>query len=238
MINTMVNTIRLVRAFTMKTIKPQENYFFATRSLKPLSSKFGFDRGTPIDRYYIEKFLADNKDKIKGRCLEIGDNRYTKKYGVSKVKISDILDIDKKNKKANIHANLKNLKSLKSNLYDCIILTHVLGMIDDYEAAVRECKRILKPGGTILVTTSCLSPAHDINANFFRFTVASTRYVFGKYFNKKNLVVKSYGNVLAGQYFWVGLAQEELTKKELEFNDPNYPCVVALRASKSKGEVN
>lgn len=227
----MVNTIRLARAFTMKMIKPKENYFFATKSLKPLSRKFGFDRGTPIDRYYIEKFLADNKAKIKGRCLEIGDNRYTKKYGASKVKISDILDIDKKNKKANIHANLKNLKSLKSNLYDCIILTHVLGMIDDYEAAVRECKRILKPGGTILVTTSCFSPTYDINANFFRFTVASARYVFGKYF-KKNLVVKSYGNVLAGQYFWVGLAQEELTKKELEFNDPHFPCIVAIKANK------
>ncbi|MGB2696377.1 MAG: class I SAM-dependent methyltransferase, partial [Candidatus Zixiibacteriota bacterium] len=50
-------------------------------ALSPISRQFGFDRGKPIDRYYIENFLNENKHFIRGRVLEIGDNSYTKKYG-------------------------------------------------------------------------------------------------------------------------------------------------------------
>ncbi|MCK4818885.1 polysaccharide deacetylase family protein, partial [bacterium] len=35
--------------------------------LNPISSKFGFDRGKPIDRYYIENILNENKHFIRGR---------------------------------------------------------------------------------------------------------------------------------------------------------------------------
>src|SRR4051794_37443694 len=47
----------------------------------PISTVFGFDRGTPIDRYYIETFLSKNADDIRGRVLEIGDNSYTVRFG-------------------------------------------------------------------------------------------------------------------------------------------------------------
>lgn len=228
----MVNTIRLARAYTMKMIKPKENYFLATKSVKPLSNKFGFDRGEPIDRYYIEKFLQENKNLIKGTCLEIGDNRYTKKFGENRVFKSDVLDIDKKNKKANKIANLKNLKSIKSNTYDCLVITHVLGMIDDYNLAISEMKRVLKKGGALLVTVSSFSPSFDIKYNFWRFTQTGAQYSFNKHFEKKNVQVFTFGNVLSGQCFWVGMAQEELKKQELDYNDPHFPCIIAVKAIK------
>ena len=40
----------------------------------PISSNFGFDRGTPIDRYYIERFLHRHTSDIQGRALEVGDD--------------------------------------------------------------------------------------------------------------------------------------------------------------------
>src|SRR6185503_10982321 len=48
------------------------------RRLTPISRVFGFDRGTPVDRYYIENFLADNASDIRGRVLEVGDDSYTR----------------------------------------------------------------------------------------------------------------------------------------------------------------
>lgn len=227
-----INILNPIRAVIMRRIKPNSKYFLATRSLKPLSNKFGYDRGKPIDRYYIEKFLRENKKYIKGRCLEIVDNSYSLKFGGKKVTKSDVLDNNPKNSDANIHGDLRNLSMIENNKYDCIILTQVLGLIDDYEAAIKECKRILKPSGVILLTSACFSPTLDINQNFWRFTSASIKYIFGKFFNRNKLFVKSYGNVLAGQCFWVGLAQEELSKKELEYNDPRYPCIVAARIIK------
>lgn len=214
----------------MRIINPAKKYFLATRSVHPLSRKFGFDRGTPIDRFWIESFLTKHKGVVRGVCLEVGDNRYTKQFG-SNVKKTDILDISKKNKQATIVADLQKLEKVKSNTYDCVILTHVLGMVQNIDAAISEVHRILKPQGVLLVTVSSFGPmSSGIKHNYWRLTVPSAKYLFGKRFS--SLVVTSYGNVLAGQCFWVGLAQEELTQSELEFNDPNYPCVITVYARK------
>jgi len=47
------------------------------RRLKPISRVFGFDRGTPIDRVYIEHFLNMNKQYIQGVVCEIADKSGT-----------------------------------------------------------------------------------------------------------------------------------------------------------------
>ena len=55
--------------------------FGMLRRVTPISTKWGFDRGLPIDRHYIENFLAVNADDIRGGVLEIGDNSYTRRFG-------------------------------------------------------------------------------------------------------------------------------------------------------------
>jgi glycosyltransferase involved in cell wall biosynthesis len=42
--------------------------------LTPVSRVFGYDRGLPVDRYYIEGFLFHHANDIAGRVLEIADN--------------------------------------------------------------------------------------------------------------------------------------------------------------------
>lgn len=220
----------------IRKIRGSINRHIVPRRLKPLSTKFGYDRGTPIDRYWIEDFLNRNRSYIKGRVLEITDDAYTVRFGEQRVKISDVLDIDTSNNKANIHGDLRNLKNIiKDNTYDCIILTHVLGLIDDYGAAIKEMKRILKPGGVIIYTGSCLGPILGEKV-FWRFTPNSVRYIFEKEFKPKSIYLTAYGNVLAGQGFWVGMAQEDLTNKELSYRDEKFPCVVAAVIKKGKAK--
>ena len=55
------------------------------RRVTPVSTKFGLDRGRAIDRYYIEGFLADSAEHIRGRCLELGDAYYTNTLGGERV---------------------------------------------------------------------------------------------------------------------------------------------------------
>ena len=208
-------------------------FYFLTKKTYPLSHIYGFDRGVPIDRYYIENFLEKNKKFIKGNCLEILDNSYTAKFG-NPTK-SDILDINRDNKKATIHDDLRNLENIKENSYDCIILTQVLQFIDEYEKAIQECKRILKPDGTLLITLPSLSRidvASGVGNDFWRWTPAGARYVFGKYFEKEKLEVRGFGNVLVGTSFWVGMAKHELNEKELDHWDPNFPVLVTIKAQK------
>jgi SAM-dependent methyltransferase len=209
------------------------NKYMKKINLKPLSSKFGFDRGMPIDRYWIEDFLYKNSNLIKGHCLEIGDSSYTKMFGKRKVSKTDVLDIDIKNPKANIYGDIRNLKKLiEDESYDCIILTHVLGLIDDPSKAVSEIYRILKKDGVVLATSACFSPTYKEAKNFWRILPEGANYIFGKYFGPENVEVTSYGNVLAGRAFWVGMSQEDLAKEDLRYNDSRFPCVTCALARK------
>src|SRR5690242_583275 len=63
------------------------------RSTEPISEVSGYDRGLPIDRYYIERFLNQNADLISGAVLEIGDDAYTRRFGGSRVTRSDVMNI-------------------------------------------------------------------------------------------------------------------------------------------------
>ena len=131
--------------------------------------------------------------------------------------------------------DLRNMPEIKNDAYDCVILTHVLSFIDEPASAIKECHRILKPGGTVLVTLPVTgrmdgrAPEND----YWSFKTASAKYLFGKFFTDENLEIKSYGNVLSGLGHWIGMAQEELTKKELDYIDPRFPIVITVRAIKS-----
>src|SRR5687768_11068110 len=54
--------------------------FGSLRRLTPISRQFGLDRAERercIDIAFIEQFLVRHRADIRGRVLEIGDNRYT-----------------------------------------------------------------------------------------------------------------------------------------------------------------
>ncbi len=210
-------------------------FYFISKSTKPISKCYGFDRGKPIDRYYIENFLQQNKKDVSGICLELLNNDYTLKYGGDRVNKSDVLDIDENNKSATIIGDLRNLKSIPNGAYDCIILTQVLQFIDDLDAAISECYRILKQSGTILVTLPTISRIDGISGvsgDYWRFTKASAKYLFEKKFDKSKIEIKDYGNVRSGIYFHAGLSQEETSKKILDGQDPNFPIIISVRAKK------
>ena len=61
--------------------------------VQPVSRHFGHDRGTPIDRYYIERFLHAHSDDIRGRVLEIGDEAYSRRFGGRRVTAQDVLHV-------------------------------------------------------------------------------------------------------------------------------------------------
>ncbi len=209
--------------------------YFISSSTRPLSNQYGFDRGIPLDRFFIEDFLEKNKLDIKGRCLEVLDNDYTLIYGKNRIAQSDILDINLKNEKANIIDDLRNLQTISDNTYDTIILTQVLQFIDNVEAVISECYRILKPDGIILVTLPSISRADcasGVHGDFWRFTQASAKYLFEKKFKPEDTVIDFYGNVRSGIYFYAGLALSDTPKKVLLDKDINFPTIITVRAKK------
>jgi peptidoglycan/xylan/chitin deacetylase (PgdA/CDA1 family)/glycosyltransferase involved in cell wall biosynthesis len=205
------------------------------REARPLSRKWGSDRGRPIDRYYIEGFLERYRSDLKGRVLEVREALYTRRFGGDAVTASDIVDIDPGNGHATVIADLRRAAAIPTGTYDCVILTQTLQLIDDIAAVVSECARILRPGGVLLVTVPANIRVDDeagVDGDFWRLTEASARTVFAKAFPIDAFEVTVYGNVKTCAAFLYGIAAEELSSADLDHTDPAFPLVVAVRAVK------
>ncbi len=210
------------------------------RRSRPVSKDWGYERGAPIDRYFIEAFLGRHAEDVRGRTLEVLDDTYTRRFGGERVTEAHVLDIDPANAEATIVADLANATHVPSDLFDTIIVTQTLHLIQDIGAAIATLYRILAPGGTLLVTSPGINPIGHASGRdpwSWGLTTNSARALFEACFPGDAVEVESMGNVLAASAFVYGLAQEDLTAAELDVNDPSYPVTVAIRATKPVLEI-
>jgi len=210
--------------------------FGSLRRIAPISRAFGKDRGLPIDRYYIERFLAAQAPDIRGRVLEIGYDTYTHRFGGDRVTRSDVLHVMQGNPKATIVADLTCGDDIPSDTFDCIILTQTLQFIYDVEAALKTLYRILKPGGILLATFGGISQISrwdmDRWGHYWNFTTLSAQRLFERSFPAAKVKVEACGNVLAAIALLHGLATQELRQEELDHHDPDYEVLITVRAVK------
>ena len=204
------------------------------RRTTPLSDHYGRERGTPVDRHYIERFLAAERAAITGRVLEVLNREYTERFG-SSVERSDVLDVDPANADATIVADLAAADAIPAAAFDCVILTQTLQYVYDLEAAVAHVHRILRPGGTVLCTVPTVSriDRHELDSEYWRVTAAACSRLFGDAFQGGDVRVRARGNVLTAVAFLVGMAAEELSTRELETDDPFFPLVVTVQATRA-----
>jgi SAM-dependent methyltransferase len=208
--------------------------FGELRKVAPISRKFGVDRGLPIDRFYVERFLQQNAALVRGHVLEIGEDTYTRRFGADRVLQSDVLHVSADNPRATIVADLQHAPHVASGQFDAIILTQTLQLIFDVPAALRTLHRILKPGGALLVTvpglTSVATGSVWGSTWYWSFTELALRKLLEHSFGEAVLDVQTHGNVLVAMAFLQGLATQELDQAELEARDPDYPVIITARA--------
>lgn len=208
------------------------------RRVTPISRTFGYDRGMPIDRFYIEKFLASHAAAIQGRVLEIGDNTYTQRFGADRVVQSDVLHAAPGNRHATIVGDLATGRGIPTGSFDCIILTQTLLCIKEVPAAIDNAFKALRPGGVLLATVPGISQIsrYDMDrwGDYWRFTTLSAISLFGRVFGNESIAVHSHGNVLAATAFLQGICTGELSATELDETDPDYQLVITIRGDKAR----
>jgi SAM-dependent methyltransferase len=209
--------------------------FGQLRRLVPVSRDFGLSRGQPIDRYYIEQFLAAHAADIRGRVLEVQSDTYMRQFGGDQITRSDVVDVNRGNARATIVADLGAGDSLPSAVFDCILCTQTLLLIYDFRSAISNMHQALKPGCVLLATVPGVAhkvASEEPSGDFWRFTSASVRRVFAEIFGEHAVKVQSFGNVLSATAFLYGLAMEELESEELDRRDPEFEVTIAVRAVK------
>src|SRR6266496_2805700 len=208
------------------------------RNLDPASRTFGLDRGQPIDRYYIERFLQSNAEDIRGHVLEIGDDSYTRQFGVGQVTHSDVLHSVRGNPAATLFGNLETGEGIPIETFSCMIVTQTFPFIYEVRQAIRTCHSALQPGGVLLATFPGISQIsrYDMDrwGDYWRFTSLSARRLFGEAFGVDNVKIETYGNVLAATSFLQGTAADELRREELDHHDPDYEVTITVRAVKPR----
>jgi SAM-dependent methyltransferase len=206
--------------------------------MAPFSDRYGFDRGTPVDRYYIASFLSRHARDVRGEVLEVRDPRYTTEFGGAAVTGSHVLDIDPTNEEATIVADLCEPGSLPGGAFDCFVLTQTLQLLPDLETALRNVWQTLAPGGVLLATVPTVSRVDRSipEIDLWRFTPAGLEQALrNAAVQEGELAIMSYGNLVSAIAFLTGLAAEELLQEELEHVDRYFPILACARLEKPAG---
>lgn len=204
------------------------------RRQRPFSDDYGFDRGRPIDRVYIEGFLQRHANDVRGSVLEVNEPLYAFRYGAARVANVDVLDIDATNREATVIADLGEAASLPAEAYDCFIMTQTLQLVSNPEAALENAWRTLAPGGTLLLTVPVITRVDATlrEVDRWRFTPSGLRMLVERTCPEAALEVVGYGNLTAALAFLLGLAASELREWEFLAYDGDYALVACARVEK------
>jgi SAM-dependent methyltransferase len=194
----------------------------------PTSGYWGIDRGTPVDRVYIHRFLEAHADAVAGDVLEVRDSAMTDRFGGTGVRTRAVLDVDPANPAATIVGDLGDPSTLPAGAFDCVILTQVLQYVADARAALANAYVALRPGGTLLVTVPMIQRVDPSSAALdrWRFTRAGVELLVGEACPGAAAAVHGRGNLAAAVAFLDGVAAEELKPSVLALDDEPWAVVV------------
>lgn len=235
----------LLQSASLRAPAPVRRWLYKRRSAASkvaLSRNFGWERGTPVDRLYIESFLKANASLIKGRVLEIGDATYSRRFGGNAIKHQDVLHVDPDAPGATIVGDICDPQVLPDNAFDCIIFTQTLHLIYDMREALRQLHRALAPGGVLLLTVPGITPVDSMEWNdcwYWSLNLASVRRLVTDIFGSEEFGLAVKGNLYAATALLHGAVLEDIDTSAMEPADPVYPVIIcAMPAKAAVGEAD
>jgi hypothetical protein len=197
------------------------------RRAVPFSLNFGFERGTPIDRYYLHQFLDRHRTAITGDVLEVQTNAYTTRFGHDLTR-TDTFDIIEQFRPTYLCDLAHSDRVLPDAAYDCLLLPNTLPHLRELDACLIHALRVLRPGGVLLASAAGLLPLTPDVPEYWRLTPDGWRDVLSRAWAGADLTVTGHGNCLSAAAAQFGLALEELRGAELDVEDRRYPVLTTI----------
>lgn len=205
------------------------------RILKKIAAYNGVSKvAESIDRVYIEKFIEDNKQYIKGTVLEFkGTENYAHRYTGPRDKIRycaglKYYDIYKKFKDINYFFELEDISTYPKEKFDCIIFTQCLPYFLDPVKILSNVVTMLKPKGVILICSDMFSK-NIPEAPFLTYiTEQGLKYACSELIKMRGgglIAIKSYGNINSALRNMLNIKRYNLTEYHNDYSS-NYPVLI------------
>ena len=201
------------------------------RRARPFSESFGFDRGTPVDRYYLRRFLEAHRGEIRGDVLEIQSAGHARRLGHDLRRV-DSVDIQARFEPTYVCDLALSAAVIADESYDCFLLPNTLQHLRDLEGCLRHALRVVRPGGSLLASAAGFVPLIPDGPDYWRLSPEGWRELLARVWAGAEVEVEGHGNCLAAVAAVLGLASEELTPAELDVRDPRYPVLITIACRK------
>jgi Methyltransferase domain len=195
----------------------------------PVCQRFGFSRGTPIDRYYLDRFLDEVREEVRGDVVEIGGKSSNREvYGFGGVASYRGFDV-RPRRGVELVGRAEDLMALPELSFDTIVAFNVLEHCAAPWVVVENMRRWLRTGGKVLCMVPNIQRVHRMPDDYWRPLPAAFEQMFADWSRRK---LRVYGNFIATIAALAGIASEELEPAELDAEHPDYPvstCIVATK---------
>jgi SAM-dependent methyltransferase len=195
----------------------------------PICHKFGFTRGTPVDRYYLNQFVNKIREQVVGSVLEIGGVQLNKEiYQFSYATEYQTLDLVF-TPGVTVVGDVHDSTIIVPESLDTILLFNVLEHCHNPWVVVQNIYSWLRVGGKCFCMVPSAQRLHSIPKDYWRPLPDGMKQLF-QGFSEYNLHI--YGNPLTVLASFMGVAAEELSPQDLDSFHPDYPvstCITAMK---------
>ena len=195
----------------------------------PLCNLFGFTRGIPIDRYYLDKFISEIRPQVTGTVLEVGGLLQNRElYQFSQATEYHTLDIAANPGVTQI-GDVHDLAMFKPNSLDAVVIFNVLEHCHNPWIVVKNIYIWLKEGGKCFCMVPSAQRLHDFPGDYWRPLPDGMQQLFQDFRQRKLYV---YGNPMTVIASFMGISAQELSHEELNDFHPDYPVTTCMVARK------
>lgn len=199
------------------------------KRIAPFCQTFGFLRGKPIDRYYLDKFINEIKQEICGDILEIGATENAREsYDLNSDSSYRVMNVCVW-KGVDIVGDAHDTNNVEAESFDTILLFNVLEHCYAPWLVLENIHKWLKPGGKCFVSVPSAVRIHHIPQDYWRPLPDAFNWMLR---NFSQWQVFTYGNAMTVVASYYGVSAEELTTEELDSYHSDYPVITCVSAKK------
>ena len=196
---------------------------------KPFCHEFGYTRGTPIDRVFLDVFIDTIRDQVYGATLEIGGRKEDKSlYRFQNAEPFETLDVEAGSGADHV-GDAHCITLFRPGSWDSILAFNVLEHCERPWIVVSNFLYWLRPGGMAFCVVPNAQRLHRGPRDYWRILPDAASSLFSDF---EEVTILRYGNLLTSQAAMSGIAAEEL-HYAMAYSDRDYPTVTCISARKA-----